>query len=127
MKSKLATWVPIVVACGISAAYIFAVGVDWGFTFRSGTVAGAIITGILVSAWAAAPYFILLPIARREGLPLITILSVLGVLAFGFFSIERGRHMPGDEGGSYIVVPFEQMVIAAVLSFGWRSTRGPSE
>ena len=31
--------------------------------------------------------------------------------------------MPGDEGGSYIVVPFQQMVIAGVVIFGWRSTR----
>jgi hypothetical protein len=123
MSSKLATWVPLVVACGISAAYIFVFGVDWGFTFRSGTVPSAVATGLILSAWASVPYFILLPIARREGLSLITILAVLAILAFGMFSIERGRHMPGDEGGSYIVVPLQQMVIAAVVLFGWRSIR----
>jgi hypothetical protein len=123
MSSKLVMWVPLVVASGISAAYIFVVGVDWEFTFRSGSVPSAIVTGLILSVWASVPYFILLPIARREGLSLITILAVAVILAFGFFSIERGRHMPGDEGGSYIVVPLQQMVIAAVILIGWRSIR----
>jgi hypothetical protein len=123
MSSKLLMWVPLVAASGISATYIFVVGVDWEFTFRSGTVALAIVTSLILSAWASVPYFILLPIARREGLSLITILAVTVILAFGLLSIERGRHTPGDEGGSYIVVPFQQMVIAAVILIGWRSIR----
>jgi hypothetical protein len=123
MSSKLVMWVPLVVASGISAAYIFVVGVDWGFTFRSGTVPSAIVTGLILSVWASVPYFILLPIARREGLSLITILAVTVIVAFGWFSIERGRHITGDAGGSYIVVPFQQMVIAAVILIGWRSIR----
>ncbi len=121
MSSKLATWLPLVVASGISAAYIFVFGVDWGFTFRSGTVSSAVATGFILSAWASVPYFMLLPIARRQGL--IAILAVLVILAFGMFSIERGRHTPGDEGGSYIVVPLQQVVISAVVLFGWRSIR----
>ena len=51
MSSKLLMWVPLVVASGISAAYIFVVGVDWGFTLRSGTVPSAIVTGVILSAW----------------------------------------------------------------------------
>jgi hypothetical protein len=77
----------------------------------------------MLSVWASVPYFMLLPIARREGLSLITIVAVTVELAFGLFSIERGRHMPGDEGGSYIVVPLQQMLIAAVILIGWRSIR----
>jgi len=54
---------------------------------------------------------------------MLTILAVLIILAFGMFSMDRGRHTPGDEGGSYIVVPFQQMVIAAVVLFGWWGIR----
>jgi hypothetical protein len=83
----------------------------------------AIFTGLILSVWASVPYFILLPIARREGQPLFTIIPVLVILAFGMFAMDRGRHTPGDEGGSYIVVPFQQIVIAAVVLFGWWGTR----
>jgi hypothetical protein len=76
-----------------------------------------------LSVWASVPYLILLPIARRESRSLFTILAVLVVLAFGMFSMDQGRHMPGDEGGSYIVVPFQQMVIAALILFGWWGIR----
>jgi hypothetical protein len=107
----------------MSVAYIFVFGVDWGFTVRNGAVPSAIVTGLILSVWAAVPYLILLPIARREGGSLITILAVLVILAFGMFSMERGRHTPGDEGGSYIVVPFQQMGIAAVILFGWSRIR----
>ena len=116
-------WVPLVVACAISVVYIFVFGVDWGFTVRSGTMPSAIFTGLILSVWASVPYFILLPIARREGQPLFTIIPVLVILAFGMFAMDRGRHTPGDEGGSYIVVPFQQIVIAAVVLFGWWGTR----
>jgi hypothetical protein len=118
MNSKRMAWVPLVVACAISVAYIFVFGVDWGFTIRSGTMPSAIVTGLILSVWASVPYLILLPIARREGRLLFTITAVLVILAFGMFSMDRGRHTPGDEGGSYIVVPFQQMVIAAVILFG---------
>jgi hypothetical protein len=118
MNSKRMAWVPLVVAWAISVAYIFVFGVDWGFTIRSGTMPSAIVTGLILSVWASVPYLILLPIARREGRLLFTITAVLVILAFGMFSMDRGRHTPGDEGGSYIVVPFQQMVIAAVILFG---------
>ena len=68
--------------------------------------------------WASVPYLILLPNARREGQLLFTIIAVLVILAFGMFSLDRGRHTAGDEGGSYIVVPIQQMVIAAVILLG---------
>jgi hypothetical protein len=123
MSSKRMAWVPLVVACAISVVYIFVFGVDWGFTVRSGTMPSAIFTGLILSVWASVPYFILLPIARREGQPLFTIIPVLVILAFGMFAMDRGRHTPGDEGGSYIVVPFQQIVIAAVVLFGWWGTR----
>ncbi len=97
---------------------LFVFGVDWGFTVRSGTVPSAIFTGLIISVWASVPYLILLPVARREGSSLFTIITVLVILAFGMFSLDRGRHTPGDEGGSYIVVSFQQMVIAAVILFG---------
>ena len=35
-----------------------------------------LVTGVILSVWVSVPYFILLPIARREGLSLITILAV---------------------------------------------------
>jgi hypothetical protein len=123
MNSKRIAWVPLVVACAISVAYIFVFGVDWGFTFRSGTMPSAIVTGLILSLWASVPYLILSPIARREDRLLFMIIAVLVILAFGMFSMERGRHTPGDEGGSYIVVPFQQMVIAAVILFGRWSIR----
>ena|ERR1700683_2060870 len=123
MRSKRIGWIPLVVACAISVAYIFVFGVDWGFTLRSGSLPSAILTGLILSVWASVPYLILLPIARREGRTMLTILAVLIILAFGMFSMDRGRHMPGDEGGSYIVVPFQQMVIAAVVLFGWWGIR----
>jgi hypothetical protein len=119
MSSRRMALVPLVVACAISVAYIFVFGIDWGFTFRSSTVPSAIFTGLLLSAWASVPYFILLPMAQREGRSLFTILAVLVILVFGMFSMNLGRHTPGDEGGSYIVVPFQQMEIAAVIIFGW--------
>src|ERR1700678_3484391 len=108
MSSKRLAWVPLAVACAISAAYIFLFGVDWGFTFRSGTLPSAIFTGLLLSVWASVPYLILLPMAQRESRSLFTILAVLAILSFGLFSMDQGRHTPGDEGGSYIVVPFQQ-------------------
>jgi hypothetical protein len=118
MNSRCMAWVPLVVACAISAAYIFVFGIDWGFTLRSGTVPSAMVTGLILSVWASVPYLILLPIARREGRLLFTIIAVIVILAFGMFSMDRGRHTPGDEGGSYIVVPIQQMVIAAAILFG---------
>jgi len=54
---------------------------------------------------------------------MFTILAVLIILAFGMYSMDRGRRMPGDEGGSYIVVPFQQMLIATVVLFGWWGIR----
>lgn len=65
MNSKRIAWVAVVAACVISVAYIFVVGVDWGFTLRSGTVPSAIVTGLILSVWACVPYLILLPFARR--------------------------------------------------------------
>jgi hypothetical protein len=115
MRSTRIAWIPLVVACAVSVAYIFVFGVDWGFTLRSGTLPSAILTGLILSVWASVPYLILLPIARREGRTMLTILAALIILAFGMYSMNRGRHMSGDEGGSYIVVPFQQMVIAAVV------------
>lgn len=123
MNSRRITWVPLAVACAISAAYVFGFGVDWGFTVRSRTVPSAILTALILSAWASVPYLILSPIARKERQSLFTILVVLVILAFGMFAMDRARRMPGDEGGSYIVVPFEQMLIAAVVLFGWRRSR----
>jgi hypothetical protein len=123
MNSKRIAWITIVVGCAISVAYIFVFGVDWGFTIRSGTVPSAIVTGLILSVWTSVPYLILLPNARREGQLLFTIIAVLAILVFGMFSMDRGRHIPGDEGGSYIVVPFQQMVIAAVVLFGRWSMR----
>ena len=38
MRSKRVAWAPLVAACAISVAYILVFGVDWGFTFRSGTL-----------------------------------------------------------------------------------------
>jgi hypothetical protein len=123
MRSKRIGWIPLVVACAISVAYIFVFGVDWGFALRSGTLPSAILTGLILSVWASVPYLILLPIARREDRTMFTILAVLIILAFGMYSMDRGRHMPGDEGGSYIVVPFQQMLIATVVLFGWWGIR----
>jgi hypothetical protein len=105
MQSKQMAWAPLVVACVISVAYIFVFGVDWGFTFRSDTVPSAIATSLILSVWASVPYLILLPIARRDGRSLLTILAVLVILAFGMFSMDRGRHTPGDvrsSGGNCI-------------------------
>jgi hypothetical protein len=123
MRSKRIGWIPLVVACAISVAYIFVFGVDWGFALRSGTLPSAILTGLILSVWASVPYLILLPIARREDRTMFTILAVLIILAFGMYSMDRGRRMPGDEGGSYIVVPFQQMLIATVVLFGWWGIR----
>jgi hypothetical protein len=123
MNSKRMAWVPLVLACAISVAYIFVFGVDWGFTVRSGTIPSAIFTSLILSLWASVPYLILLPIARREDRSLLTILAALAILAFGMFSMDRARHTPGDEGGSYIVIPFQQIVIAGVILFGWLGIR----
>jgi hypothetical protein len=123
MRSKRIGWIPLVVACAISVAYIFVFGVDWGFALRSGTLPSAILTGLILSVWASVPYLILLPIARREDRTMFTILAVLIILAFGMYSMDRGRRMPGDEGGSYIVVPFQQMLIATVVLFAWWGIR----
>jgi hypothetical protein len=123
MRAKRIAWVPLVVAWAISVVYIFVFGVDWGFTVRSGTMPSAIFTGLILSVWASVPYLILLPIPRRDGQPLFTIITALVLLAFGMFAMERGRHTPGDEGGSYIVVPVQQMAIAALILFGWRGVR----
>jgi hypothetical protein len=123
MSAKRIAWIPLVVAWAMSVVYIFVFGVDWGFTVRSGTMPSAIFTGLILSVWASVPYFVLLPIARRDGQPLFTIITVLVLLAFGMFAMDRGRHTPGDEGGSYIVVPVQQMAIAALILFGWRGVR----
>jgi hypothetical protein len=123
MNCKRLAWVPLAVACAVSVAYIFVFGVDWGFTVRSGTMPSAIVTGLILSVWASVPYLFLLPIARREDRSLLTNLAVLVILAFGMFSMNRAPHTPGDEGGSYIVVPFQQMAIAAVILFSWWGIR----
>jgi hypothetical protein len=123
MSAKRIAWIPLVVAWAMSVVYIFVFGVDWGFTVRSGTMPSAIFTGLILSVWASVPYFVLLPIARRDGQPLFTIITVLVLLAFGMFAMDRGRHTPGDEGGSYIVVPVQQLAIAALILFGWRGVR----
>ena len=123
MTSRRMAWIPLVVACAISGADIFVFGVDWGFSIRTGTLPSAIFTGLILSVWASVPYLILLPIARREGLSLFTILAALVVLAFGMYSMDRGLHTPGDEGGSYIVVPIQQMGIAAAILLGWWGVR----
>ena len=123
MSAKRIAWIPLVVAWAMSVVYIFVFGVDWGFTVRSGTMPSAIFTGLILSVWASVPYFVLLPIARRDGQPLFTIITALVLLAFGMFAMDRGRHTPGDEGGSYIVVPVQQMAIAALILFGWRGVR----
>jgi hypothetical protein len=123
MSAKRIAWIPLVVAWAISVVYIFVFGVDWGFTVRSGTMPSAIFTGLILSVWASVPYFVLVPIARRDGQPLFTIITALILLAFGMFAMDRGRHTPGDEGGSYIVVPVQQLAIAALILFGWRGVR----
>jgi hypothetical protein len=119
MSAKRIAWVPLVVAWAISVVYLFVFGVDWGFTLRSGTMLSAIFTGLILSVWASVPYIILLPVARRDG-QLFTMFTALVLLAFGMFAMDRGRHTPGDEGGSYIVVPVQQMAIAALIVLGWR-------
>jgi uncharacterized membrane protein YfcA len=75
--------------------------------------------------WAplVVPYLILLPGARREGGLMFAILASSLVLASGFFALERGRHTVGDEGGSYVVVPIQQMVIAAAILVAWWGIR----
>jgi len=123
MSGKRIAWVPLVVAWAISVVYIFVYGVDWGFTVRSGTMPSAIFTGLILSGWASVPYLIILPIARRDGQLLFTMFTASVLLAFGMFAMDRGRHTPGDEGGSYIVVPVQQMAIAALIVFGWRGFR----
>ena len=123
MTFRRMAWAPLVVACAISIAYIFIFGADWEFTIKNGTVPSTVFTCLLLSAWASLPYLILLPIGRREGQLLLTTLAVLVILAFGMISMEHGRHTPGDEGGSYIVVPFEQLMIAAAILFGWWGIR----
>jgi hypothetical protein len=123
MRSMRMAWVPLIVACAISLAYIFVNGVDWGFTVRTGTLPSAIVTGLILSVWASVPYLLLLPIARRDGQSLFPIFAVLVIVAFGMYSMDKGRHTPGDEGGSYIVVPLQQMAIAAVILCGWRGIR----
>ena len=122
MNSKRMAWVPLVVACAISAAYVFVFGVDWGFIIRSGTMPSAVVTALILSVWASVPYLVLLPIAREGRLP-FTIIAVLIILALGMFSMYRARHTPGDDGWSYIVVPLQQMVIAAAILFGRRGLR----
>jgi hypothetical protein len=37
--------------------------------------------------------------------------------------MESGRHEPGDEGGSYIVVAFQQVLCAIVILAGWWGVR----
>jgi hypothetical protein len=117
-------WVPLVVAGAISVAYTFVFGIDWGFTFRSGTVSSAIVTGLFLSVWAYVPYLVLVPIGRQGGQLLFTTLAALVILAFGMLAMDRGRHTPGDEGGSYIIVPIQQMGIAAAIRFCWWAIRG---
>lgn len=128
-----AYWLPILSIIGVessnaiveaTAAYIFVFGVDWGFTLQSGTIPSDIVTGLILSIWASVAYFILLPIAQREGRPLFTILVVLVTSVFGMSLMNRARHTPGDESGSYIVVPFQQIVIAVVILFDWRVSAG---
>ena len=123
MTFKRMAWAPLVAACAISITYIFAFGVEWGFIVKNGAVPSAIFTCLVLSVWASLPYLILLPIGRREGQLLLTTLAVLVILAFGMISMDRGRHTPGDEGGSYIVVPFEQLMIAGAIFFGWWGIR----
>ncbi len=123
MSGKRIAWVPLVVAWAISVVYIFVYGVDWGFTVRSGTMPSAIFTGLILSVWASVPYLIFLPIARRDGQLLFTMFTASVLLAFGMFAMDRGRHTLGDEGGSYIVVPVQQVAIAALIVFGWRGFR----
>jgi hypothetical protein len=123
MNAKGIAWVPLVVAWAISIVYIFVSGVNWGFTLRSGAMPSAIFTGLILSVWASVPYLILLPIGRRDGQTLYTLIAALVLLAFGMFAMDRGRHTPGDEGGSYIVVPVQQMAIAALILLGWKSGR----
>jgi hypothetical protein len=124
MNPKRAALVPLIVASAISIAYIFVFGVDWKFTFQSGTVASAIFTGSILSAWASVPYLMLLPIARKEARPpIISTLAALIMLIVGMYWMDVGRHTPGDEGGSFIVVPLKQMLVAALIVLGWRGIR----
>jgi hypothetical protein len=124
MNVKRAALVPLIAACAISIAYIFLFGVDWKFTFQSGTVASAIFTALILSAWASVPYLMLLPIVRREDRPLIiSTLAALIILVVGMYWMDVGRHTVGDEGGSFIVVPLKQMLIAALIVLGWQGIR----
>jgi hypothetical protein len=123
MTFKRAAFVSIAAACATSLIYVFITGVSWDFVVRSGSLPSAIFTALVVSAWACVPYLILLPIAQREGSPLFAIFTVLGILGFGLYSMESGRHEPGDEGGSYIVVAFQQVLSAIVILAGWWGVR----
>jgi hypothetical protein len=124
MNTKRAALVPLIAACAMSIAYIFWFGVDWKFTFQSGTVSSAVFTGLILSAWASVPYLMLLPIVQRENRPLIiSALAALIILLVGVYWMGVGRHTAGDEGGSFIVVPLKQMLIAALIALGWQGIR----
>jgi hypothetical protein len=123
MSIKRLAWVPLLAAWAASVVYIFVFGINWEFTLRSDTVTSAVVTGLILSAWASVPYLVLLPMAGRDGGPLFTVLAVIIILTFGCFSMDRGRHTPGDEGGSYIVVPLQQIAIAIVILLGWKGIR----
>lgn len=86
MNTKRAALVPLIAACAMSIAYIFWFGVDWKFTFQSGTVSSAVFTGLILSAWASVPYLMLLPIVQRENRPLIiSALAALIILLVGVY------------------------------------------
>jgi hypothetical protein len=123
MSIKRLAWIPLLAAWVASVVYIFVFGIDWEFTLRSDTVPSAVVTGLIVSIWASVPYLVLLPMAGRDGGPLFTVLAVIIILTFGWFSMDLGRHTPGNEGGSYIVVPLQQIAVAIVILLGWKGIR----
>jgi len=63
----------------------------------------------------------LLPIVQRENRPLIiSALAALIILLVGVYWMGVGRHTAGDEGGSFMVVPLKQMLIAALIALAGR-------
>jgi hypothetical protein len=114
----------IAAACVTSVTYVFSTGVDWTVAVRSGIVASSFVTALILSAWTCVPYLMLLPTAGRHGSPPFAIFALFCILAFGLYSMQQGRHEPGDEGGSYIVMPFQQLLCAIVILFAWFGMRG---